>query len=52
MPVEQLFAAAGFDAATCFRGWAPSLHVAASGVDPKLNRSGGRYFLAGAFRAG
>jgi SAM-dependent methyltransferase len=52
MPVEQLFADAGFDPATCFRGWAPSLHVAASGVDPKLNRSGGRYFLAGAFRAG
>lgn len=49
MPVERLFAAAGFDRATIFRGWAPSLHVAASGVDPKLNRSGGRYFLAGAF---
>ena len=49
MPVERLFADAGFDAATIFRGWAPSLHVAASGVDPKLNRSGGRYFLAGAF---
>jgi SAM-dependent methyltransferase len=52
MPVEELFASAGFDPATRFRGWAPSLHVAASGVDPKLNRSGGRYFLAGAFRAG
>ena len=51
MPVEELFATAGFDPATRFRGWAPSLHVAASGVDPKLNRSGGRYFLAGAFRA-
>jgi SAM-dependent methyltransferase len=50
MVPEQLFAEAGFDLATRFRGWAPSLHVAASGVDPKLNRSGGRYFLAGAFR--
>ena len=43
MPVEQLFAAAGFDAATCFRGWAPSLHVAAKGtgsvVEPKPGRS-------------
>jgi SAM-dependent methyltransferase len=51
-PVEDELAAAGFARETLFRGWAPSLHVAASGVDPKLNRSGGRYFLFGAFRAG
>ena len=48
-PPVRAYTAAGFDRATIFRGWAPSLHVAASGVDPKLNRSGGRYFLAGAF---
>lgn len=49
-PVEDELASAGFARETMFRGWAASLHVAASGVDPKLNRSGGRYFLIGAAR--
>ena len=49
LPVEDALEAAGFARDTMFRGWAPSLHVSASGVDPRLNRSGGRYFLIGAF---
>ena len=47
---EDALEAAGFPREMLFRGWAPSRHVAASGVDPALNRSGGRYFLVGAFR--
>ncbi len=48
---EDALEAAGFDRQTMFRGWAPSAHLAASGVDPALNRSGGRYFLFGAYLA-
>jgi SAM-dependent methyltransferase len=47
MPLEQMFANAGFDPALMFRAFAPSLLVA-SGYRAKQTRSGGRYFLAGA----
>ena len=48
LPLEQLFAAAGFRPSDMFRAFAPSLFVARQGIDPKINRSAGRYFLAGA----
>jgi hypothetical protein len=51
LPVEKLLQRAGFPRGALFRAWAPSLHVARSGIDPRLNRSGGRYFLVGAFAA-
>jgi SAM-dependent methyltransferase len=47
MPLERMFASAGFDPALMFRAFAPSL-VVAGGYDAKETRSGGRYFLAGA----
>ena len=47
MPLEQMFAAAGFDPASTFRALAPSVLVA-KGYDARETRSGGRYFLAGA----
>ncbi len=50
LPVEDLLERAGFARGPMFRAWAPSLHVAASGVDPRLNRAGGRYFLIGAVK--
>ena len=48
LPLEQLFAAADFRQSNMFRAFAPSLFVAQQGIDPATNRSGGRYFLAGA----
>lgn len=51
LPVERLLQRAGFPRGGIFRDWAPSLHVARTGIDPRLNRSGGRYFLVGALAA-
>lgn len=48
LPLERMYAEAGFDAAACFRDRAPSQLVRATGVDPKLMRSGGSMFLTGA----
>lgn len=50
MPVEELLSAAGFDRSRMQRAYAPSQYIAAQGVDPRLNRSGGRYFLISAWK--
>jgi SAM-dependent methyltransferase len=48
LPLERLYAEAGFDAAHTFRGRAPSLFFAAHRPDPNATRSGGSYFFTGA----
>ena len=50
MPVESLLVDAGFRRESTFRGYAPSRHLATHAVDPRLNRSGGRYFYVGAVK--
>jgi len=50
LPVEALLAEAGFPRERMFRAYAPSEYLARNGLDPRLNRSGGRYFLVGAFK--
>jgi ubiquinone/menaquinone biosynthesis C-methylase UbiE len=48
LPLEEMYAAAGFDHAKTFRGYAPSLYFQAHAPDPHATRSGGRYFFTGA----
>jgi ubiquinone/menaquinone biosynthesis C-methylase UbiE len=49
LPLEELYAAAGFNAGKTFRAFAPSLFVAENQVNPHATRSaGGRYFFSGA----
>jgi SAM-dependent methyltransferase len=52
LPVEDLLEKAGFDRASMYRAYAKSRFVEASGADPRLNRSGGRYFLIAARKPG
>jgi len=49
LPLEEMYAAAGFDSANAFRAFAPSLFVANNKVNHHASRSaGGRYFFSGA----
>ena len=49
LPLEQMYAAAGFAKEGTFRAYAPSLTFAAArALDPNATRSGGRYFFTGA----
>jgi ubiquinone/menaquinone biosynthesis C-methylase UbiE len=48
MPFEEMYAAAGFDPAACFRTRVPSQFCLASGIDPRFTRTGGSMFLVGA----
>lgn len=50
MPLEDMFDTAGFAPDAMFRAFAPSLRLAAGGIRGEETRSGGRYFLAGAWR--
>lgn len=53
MPLEEMFVAAGFARADTFRAFTPSLAVQREAIDPQRSRTnGGRYFLAGAVKAG
>jgi SAM-dependent methyltransferase len=51
LPVERMLEKAGFARERMFRDYAPSEYIASHKVDPRLNRSGGRYFLIGAWAA-
>jgi SAM-dependent methyltransferase len=48
LPLEKMYAEAGFDPARTFRDTAPSLMFEARKLDPNATRSGGRYFFTGA----
>jgi len=48
LPLEQMYADAGFDKARTFRAYVPSLAFEKRRVDPNATRSGGKYFLTGA----
>jgi ubiquinone/menaquinone biosynthesis C-methylase UbiE len=51
LPLEDLYAAAGFTPANTFRTFTPSLFFAAHQVDKHATRSaGGRYFFSGAVK--
>jgi SAM-dependent methyltransferase len=50
LPLEELYAAAGFARAETFRAKVPSRHVRASGIDPRFTRTGGSMFLVGALK--
>jgi ubiquinone/menaquinone biosynthesis C-methylase UbiE len=50
LPLEKMYAEAGFKAESIFRGYAPSLFFARHNPDPNATRSGGRYFFTGAVR--
>ena len=53
LPLEALFEQAGFTRSQIFRTFTPSLAVRRDAVDPTRSRTnGGRYFLAGAVKAG
>jgi hypothetical protein len=48
LPLEQMYASAGFEPARTFRGRAPSAFFARQPIDPNATRSGGAYFFTGA----
>lgn len=48
LPLEKMYAEAGFNAAGTFRAYAPSVYFRLTNPDPNATRSGGRYFLTGA----
>ncbi|MDX2143590.1 MAG: class I SAM-dependent methyltransferase [Rhodospirillaceae bacterium] len=48
LPLEEMYAAAGFERAKTFRDTAPSLYFQAHNPDPNATRSGGKYFFTGA----
>ena len=50
LPLEEMYAEAGFDRAEAFRLRIPSKHVQASGIDPKFTRTGGSMFLVAAVK--
>lgn len=50
MPLERMFAEAGFPRESAFRATVPSLQFAEFGFSAAETRSGGTYFLAGAWR--
>jgi ubiquinone/menaquinone biosynthesis C-methylase UbiE len=53
LPLEAMFEQAGFARGDIFRTFTPSLAVQRDAIDPKRSRTnGGRYFLAGAVKAG
>jgi len=50
LTVEGLLETAGFSRQRMFRAYAPSQYLATHRVDPRYNRSGGRYFFVGAWK--
>ena len=52
LPLEEMYAQAGFDKARTFRGYAPSLFFNQYQPDPHATRSGGKYFFTGAVKSG
>jgi SAM-dependent methyltransferase len=48
LPLEQMYADAGFEPAKTFRGRTPSAYFAQHKPDPNATRSGGVYFFTGA----
>ncbi len=48
LPLEKMYADAGFPREATFRGYAPSLTFMARNPDPNATRSGGKYFFTGA----
>ncbi|MBM3515986.1 MAG: methyltransferase domain-containing protein, partial [Alphaproteobacteria bacterium] len=48
LPLEQMYAAAGFAPDKTFRAYAPSIMFAKLNPDPNATRSGGKYFFTGA----
>jgi hypothetical protein len=50
LPLERMYAEAGFDQANTFRGYAPSQYFQQHRPDPNATRSGGQYFFTGAVR--
>jgi ubiquinone/menaquinone biosynthesis C-methylase UbiE len=50
LPLEKMYAEAGFAADQTFRGYAHSLFFARHSPDPNATRSGGKYFFTGARR--
>jgi len=50
LPLEQMYAEAGFERAATFRDYAPSIFFQAQKIDPNATRSGGKYFLTGAVK--
>jgi SAM-dependent methyltransferase len=48
LPLEQMYASAGFDPAKTFRGRVPSAFFSRQPLDPNATRSGGAYFFTGA----
>ncbi|MCB2108357.1 MAG: class I SAM-dependent methyltransferase [Rhodobacteraceae bacterium] len=48
LPLEEMYADAGFDRSKTFRDYAPSRFFRAHNTDPNATRSGGRYFFTGA----
>ncbi len=50
LPLESLYAEAGFDKAQTFRGYAASQYFQRHHPDPNATRSGGKYFFTGAVR--
>ncbi len=51
LPLEDMYAEAGFQKSNTFRAYAPSLFFQQNNTDPNATRSGGRYFFTGAVKA-
>jgi hypothetical protein len=51
LPLESLYAAAGFPRDRMFRVWIESDLQRRTRYDPNASRSGGRFFATGAFKA-
>jgi ubiquinone/menaquinone biosynthesis C-methylase UbiE len=48
--IEELYYAAGFAPGSAFRHFVPSEHVRVNGVDPRITRNAGRFFVIGAVK--
>jgi ubiquinone/menaquinone biosynthesis C-methylase UbiE len=48
--LEELYQAAGFAPGSVFRHYIPSEHVRKNGVDPRITRNGGKFFVTGAVK--
>jgi ubiquinone/menaquinone biosynthesis C-methylase UbiE len=48
--LEALYQAAGFQASSTFRHYIPSEHVRLNGVDPRITRNSGKFFVTGAVK--
>ncbi|MBM3505693.1 MAG: class I SAM-dependent methyltransferase [Alphaproteobacteria bacterium] len=51
LPLERLYADAGFPRSKMFRAWIESDLRRRTNYDPRASRSGGRFFAVGAFKA-